>query len=363
MSQIESLLEVDGLVIQRDGRRILQIKHLAIPDGKVLAVLGPNGAGKSTLILALSRLLELEQGEIRFHGKAVDSQGELAFRRQIGLVLQDPLLISATVFENVATPLRFRHFSRREVARRVDEWLGYLGILHLRQRHAHSLSGGEAQRVSLARAFAIQPQLLLLDEPFSGLDAPTRDRLLLDLHSLLGQAQLTAVFVTHDLDEALLLADRVAILLAGQIRQIGPPDQVFSSPIDSDVAAFVGVETVVPTQVIASREGRLLLDANGVTLEAVGDLPLAHSALLCLRPEDVTLWMGLPSSPASSARNRLTGEIARLTPRGPLVRVVIDCGFPLVSLITRTSAQEMGLAEGKRVTATFKASAVHLIAR
>ena len=360
---MKSLLEANGLVIQRDGRQILQIEYLDIPGGEVLAVLGPNGAGKSTLILAFCRLLELDQGEIRFQGEAVDSQGELAFRRQIGLVLQDPLLISATVFENVATPLRFRRFSRSEVARRVDEWLGYLGILHLRQRHAHSLSGGEAQRVSLARAFAIQPKLLLLDEPFSGLDSPTRDRLLLDLHSLLGQTQLTALFVTHDLDEALLLADRVAILLAGQIRQIGSPDQVFSSPIDSDVAAFVGVETVVPTHVIASREGRVLLDANGVTLEAVGDLPPAQSALLCLRPEDVTLWTDLPSSPSSSARNRLSGQIARLTPRGPLVRVVIDCGFPLVALITRTSAQEMGLVERKRVTATFKASAVHLIAR
>ena len=363
MSQINTLLEAKDLVIQRDGRRILQIRQLAIPDGEVLAVLGPNGAGKSTLILAFSRLLELDQGEIRFQGQAVDSRSELAFRRQIGLVMQDPLLVSATVFDNVAIPLRFRRTSRREVARRVDEWLGYLGILHLRQRHARSLSGGEAQRVSLARAFAIQPKFLLLDEPFSGLDSPTRDRLLLDLRSLLDQTELTAVFVTHDLDEALLLADRVAILLDGQIRQIGPPDLVFSSPIDSDVASFVGVETVVPTRVIASQEGRVLLDANGVTLEAVGDLPSAHRALLCLRPEDVTLWIGLPSSPSSSARNRLPGQIARLTPRGPLMRVVVDCGFPLVALITRTSAREMGLEEGKAVTATFKASAVHLIAR
>jgi molybdopterin-binding protein len=170
------------------------------------------------------------------------------------------------------------------------------------------------------------------------------------------------VFVTHDQDEAMLLGDRVAVLLDGCLRQIGAPETIFSTPVDADVAAFVGVETIIPGQVIQSQEGMLTVQADGFTLEAVGELSPGRNVLLCLRPEDITLWIEMGMG-KSSARNHLPGRIARITPQGALVRVTVDCGFPLVSLITRTSARQMGLAEGQPVTATFKASAVHLIGR
>jgi molybdopterin-binding protein len=204
--------------------------------------------------------------------------------------------------------------------------------------------------------------VLLLDEPFSALDAPTRARLLQDLHTLLAQTSITTVFITHDLDEALLLGDRVAVLLGGVLRQVGRPQDVFTAPNDGEVAAFVGVETVIAGKVVTSQDGQIIVEADGLRLEAVGDIPIGTSVLFCLRPEDITLS---PSNwtPVSSARNRLRGHIIRITPSGPLVRVVIDCGLPVVALITRSSANEMSLAEGQGVTATFKASAVHLIPR
>jgi molybdopterin-binding protein len=209
---------------------------------------------------------------------------------------------------------------------------------------------------------ALQPELLLLDEPFRALDAPTRTRLQEDLQALLKTMAITTVFITHDLDEALLLGQRVAVLIDGQLRQIGSPEEVFSTPNDEQVAAFVGVETVIPGKIVESSEGRVIIRHAGTLLEAVSDLPQGREVLYCLRPEDVTLW---PEGvvPTSSARNRLNGVISAIYPQGALMRVVLDCGLPVMALITRSSAREMGLEAGSRVTASFKASAVHLIPR
>jgi len=356
------LLEICDLEVARCEQVVLSVEHLTLREGEVMAVIGPNGAGKSTLLLTLNRLLQPVRGQINFRGKSIFSEDELTYRRRIGLVLQDPLLMDATVFDNVAMGLRFRHLPRRIVTTRVDEWLDRLGIVHLRNRRARNLSGGEAQRVSLARAFVLQPELLLLDEPFSALDAPSRARLLEDFQGLLQDTSVTTLFITHDLDEALFLGERVAVLLQGRLRQYGAPQEVFSAPIDRDVATFVGVETVLPGRVVEANEGQLRIKANGLVLDAVGEATVGRQVLLCLRPEDVTLWHSNNLSP-SSARNRLKGTIERMSPQGPLVRVVMDCGFPLVALITRASTEELQLAVGQSVVAAFKASAVHLIPR
>lgn len=358
----DCILNVHDLLIQRGERSVLTVDRLQVAEGEVLAVIGPNGAGKSTFLLALARLLRPVQGRITFRGKPLETLGELDYRRRIALVLQEPLLLDTSVFENVAAGLRYRRLPKSEVNLRVGEWLTRLGVAHLSDRRARRLSGGEAQRVSLARAFAIQPEILLLDEPFSALDAPTRMRLLEDFQSLLAETPVTTLFITHDLDEALLLGDRVAVLLGGRLRQVGPPEDVFNAPADEDVAAFVGVETVIPGRVIESVEGVLVVEAGELHLEAVGEATPGRLVLLCLRPEDVTIWPK-DGSPSSSARNRLAGRVVRTAPQGPLVRVSVDCGFPLVALVTRASARELDLSEGKPVTAAFKASAVHVITR
>ncbi len=342
---------------------MLEVPHLEVRHSEVLAVIGPNGAGKSTLLLAMARLLQPEAGQMLFHGQPVTPTMDLEYRRRIALVLQEPLLLNDTVFHNLAVGLQLRRLPRAEIEKRVKEWLERLGIAGLARRKARSLSGGEAQRVSLGRAFALQPDLLLLDEPFSALDAPTRQTLLEDLQALLAETRQTAVFITHDLDEALMLGQRVAVLLAGALRQVGSPAEVFSAPSDPEVAAFVGVETILPGQVLEDKDGLVrVATAGGFQAECVGRAAAGRPVYLCLRPEDITLWpAGEP--PSSSARNHLHGRVTRLLPQGALVRVTIDCGFPLVALVTRTSSQEMGLAAGCEVTASFKASAAHLILR
>jgi molybdopterin-binding protein len=357
-----NLLEINNLVVRREKRTVLDVPSLQVVEGQVLAVIGPNGAGKSTLLLAMARLIKLDSGQVLLRGQPIVPRHELEYRRRIALVLQEPLLLDDTVFNNLAIGLRLHGLPRPEIDQRVNHWLERLGIAPLARRKARTLSGGEAQRASLGRAFALQPDLLLLDEPFSSLDAPTRQSLLEDLQSLLAETHQTAVFVTHDLDEALMLGHQVAVLLAGNLRQVGEPRQVFSAPADPEVAAFVGVETVLPGRVTGQADGLVLVDLNGAQAEAVGQAATGRAVYLCLRPEDITLWPA-GDVPASSARNRLKGRITRLAPQGALVRVTVDCGLPLVALVTRPSAREMGLEPGLEVAASFKASAAHLILR
>lgn len=363
------ILELKDILIRRGSRQVLEIPHLTVSEGETLAVIGPNGAGKSTLILTIAQLLKKSKGEIYFRGQTLDKKDELVFRRRIALVLQDPLLLDTTVFENIATGLRFRRLPKVDINRRVEEWLNRMDINDLRLRHSSQLSGGEAQRVSLARAFALEPDILLLDEPFGALDAPTRLRLLDDFHTVISQTQTTAIFITHDQNEALLMGDRVAVILDGQLRQISTPEEVFNTPADSDVASFVGVETVIPGRVVDFEDGCVIVDAEGLRIEAVGDQKPGQRVFFCLRPEDITLWIG-DQLPTSSARNRLSGHVTQMKRQGPLVRITIQCcdhdidnGFSLIALVTHPSAVNMGLKIGIKVGMTFKASAVHLINR
>lgn len=357
---MSSALELSGIKVRRDGRTVLNIEHLSVMRGEVLTIIGPNGAGKSTMLLAMAGLIQPDYGEIQFQGKALRSRTNLLYRRRIGLVLQNSLLLNASVLDNVTMGARFRHIDKKERQKRAEIWLERFGITHLRNRPAKMLSGGEAQRVSLARAFTVDPEIILLDEPFSALDTPTRTMLLEDFQTLIADTGITTIFVTHDMDEALHLGHRVAVLLDGQLKQIGTPDQVFSRPVDPDVAAFVGIETTVIGQVMGNEDGVLIVSVGDHRLEAVGDLSVGRTVLFCIRPDDVTLWSE-EHLPLSSARNRLSGRIIKISPRGPQVQIVVDCGFPMRVLITRSSAREMALEPGKSVSLTFKASAVHLI--
>jgi tungstate transport system ATP-binding protein len=199
-------VEIRDLVVHRAGRLVLAIDHLEIEKGKVLALVGPNGAGKSTLLLALARLLKPERGEILFAGQKLDQIQPYDYRRKIGLVMQESLLLDMSVAQNVAIGLKFRRLSQQEILSRVDEWLERLNIMHLKHRLAIKLSGGEAQRVALARVFVLQPELLLLDEPFGGLDKNTRSDLIRDLKFLLPAMDTTTIFSTHDEAEVAALA-------------------------------------------------------------------------------------------------------------------------------------------------------------
>jgi tungstate transport system ATP-binding protein len=232
-------ISIRDLLIQRNGRDALTVNSLDIHRGETLAVVGPNGAGKSTLLLALARLIKPTRGEIIFNGNSISHLNELEYRRKISFVFQDPLLMDTTVENNIALGLTFRGTDKEEKHTRVDKWSKAMGVESLLGRRAGQLSGGEAQRVSLARAFILEPELLLMDEPFSAVDPPTRAQLLKDLSNLLSQDHRTTIFVTHNLKEAAQVGDRVAVIINGELKQVGTPKQIKEKPADKSVKEFL----------------------------------------------------------------------------------------------------------------------------
>ncbi len=236
---MSALVEIRDLLVRRGGRSVLEVPALDIRRGEVLALVGPNGAGKTTLMLVLARLLKPESGRIAYDQRALSEWNVLEYRRKISFVFQVPLLLDMTVAENVALGLKFRGVRKDQIRWRVNHWLERLGIDSLAQRRAGELSGGEAQRVSLARAFVLDPELLLLDEPFSALDPPARAKLLEDLTELLAADHRTVMIVTHNLKDAAKLGDRVAVIVGGRLRQVESPSRIKSRPADEEVAAFL----------------------------------------------------------------------------------------------------------------------------
>lgn len=233
------MIQIRNLLIQRNGRSTLKIDSLDIARGETLTVVGPNGAGKSTLLLALAHLLKPVRGDIQFNGKSVTKWSDLEYRRKISYVFQAPLLMDMSVEQNVGLGLKFRGVPKDETQERVGRWIKAMGIESLSKRRAGELSGGEAQRVSLARAFVLEPELLLLDEPFAALDPPTRSKLQDDLVAVLSEDHRTAVFVTHNLNEAAKLSHRIAVVVGGVLRQVGTVREIKAHPADAAVEAFL----------------------------------------------------------------------------------------------------------------------------
>jgi tungstate transport system ATP-binding protein len=353
-----AIIEATNLAVFRGNREIVRVSRMTVEEGETLALLGPNGAGKSTLVLALASLLPA-QGELRFRGEIV--RDSLAYRRHLAVVFQRPLLLDRSVLDNTAIGLALRGVPRPERERRAEEALARVGIAHLAPRPAWGLSGGEAQRVSIARSLALRPDVLFLDEPFGGLDAPTREAAIADLANAVRAERLTTVLVTHDRDEALSLADRVAILIEGRMRQIDRAEVVFATPADAEVAAFVGVENILPARVTASDDELTHVAVAGRVLEVTAIAPAGEEfPLVGIPPDDVLIAR---HASTTSARNTFDGRIVRIEPIGRRVRVILDCGFPLVAHVTHRSARELGLNAGDAVVASFKATVPHLLAR
>jgi tungstate transport system ATP-binding protein len=355
------ILEARNLEVNRGGAILIHVPSLLIQEGEIFSLIGPNGAGKTTLLQTLSYLLKPFQGEILFRGKKVEANhSAFEYRRKLAMVFQEPLLFDTTVFNNVASGLKIRGMKRSEIRDRVMQQLDRFGISHLNDRSAKTLSGGEAQRTSLARAFALRPEILLLDEPFASLDPPTRDSLIEDLEHILQQTRTTAVFATHDRLEALRLSDRIAVMDGGKILQIGSPEEVANHPVNELVASFVGVETILSGRVVKRDGGTFVTSIEGQEIETVGDAHLGEAVVLCIRPENVTISTR-HSHEGTSARNVFHGRIVKIISMGIYQKVHLHCGFPLVAFVTNHSLEELSLTVGKEMWASFKATAVTVI--
>ena len=359
---MSAVLAADRLRVVRGGRTLVAVERFAVGPGEVHVLLGANGAGKRTLLAALNGL-EPAEGDLVFDGTAVRSgAARLELRRRTAAVFQRPHLLATTVRGNVETGLRLRGAGRDEARRRAAAALDLLGIGHLAERRREKLSGGEAQRVSLARALAVDPVVLFLDEPLAALDPPTRRALTTDLLRIFERRAMAVLWVTHDRDEALTVGDRVSFIEDGAVTQTGPVRDVFARPSSASLADFLGLETYLEGRVRTGTDGvstQLVVD-DGVVV-ACGEAP-DGPAIACLPPEDVVLFRVPPPEGSTSLRNVVEGTVKSVIPAGRLLHVVVAGDrLEVGALVTRAAFEELELRAGAPVAAAFKASAVHPI--
>ncbi|MEE2987246.1 MAG: ABC transporter ATP-binding protein [Nitrospinota bacterium] len=320
---------------------------------------GPSGAGKSTVLRCIAGLEKPEQGRIRFNGEIWNDQGIFVppQHRRIGYAFQDATLFPHfSVSKNIGYHLT--ELSPREKSDRIAEMISLFRLEGLENRNVLTLSGGEKQRVALARTLIRWPRLLLLDEPLSSLDAPTRFQLRKELRDLLTRFEIPIIMVTHDRTEALSLGDHLIVMDNGNVLQSGPIHEVFSRPGEKRTAEIVGMENIFP--------GVLQEKNNGLAHIKIQDLPLTAVAtdveegniMVGIRAEDILISRETKSK--TSARNRLPGKIRNIVLEESLVRVTIDCGVLIDALITRESHAEMNLENGQEIELSVKATAIHL---
>ena len=332
-------------------------------DNRVTVLFGPSGSGKTTILRCLAGLESPQEGSIRFGDDVWFDAARRINRppqqRRLAYVSQDyGLFPHLTVKQNIQFGMDAAGLRAPD---RVETILRMVHLEGMAERLPAQLSGGERQRVALARALAREPRLILLDEPLAALDLPLRDPMRRELRQFLRSIDVPSVVVTHDRVDALTLGDRMAVLSGGYIRQVGPVHEVFSRPTDLAVAESVGVETVVPGEIVESSDGLMTVRVGSAQIRLAQAASAARSVFVCIRAEDVTLETSLRSE--MSARNQLTGYVTAVQPEGGVVRVTVDCGFLLSALITRPACDELRLREGSPVTAVVKATAVHIIPR
>lgn len=229
-----------NIKFKKGGKQILDIGQFCLEKGEIMALIGINGSGKSTLVQMLALLQKPDSGHIYIQGEEVTPQNMLQFRRRMAVVFQEPLLLDTTVYNNVASGLLLRGHKKSEIDTLVMEWLTRLGVESLARSSTRFLSGGEAQRVSLARALVLEPEVLFLDEPFAALDYPTKKALLSEFYDIIKVTKISTLLVTHDPHEVPVLANRVTVLEAGKIIQQDTTKNLFANPVNDYVAFMAG---------------------------------------------------------------------------------------------------------------------------
>jgi len=344
-------------VSYRVGAFELRSINLEIESGEYFAILGPTGAGKTKLLEIIAGLQPPLSGDVWIGDEKVTTLPPE--RRHVGLMYQDYLLFPhLTVRKNILFGLRKK--SKPERVRRVEEISGLLGIDHLLDRHITGLSGGEQQRIALARALAPQPRVLLLDEPLSALDPQNRRAVRRELTALHTKLGTTTIHVTHDFEEALVVSDRLAVMSRGEIVQIGPPEEVVHKPNSAFVANFFGVENLYKGEIVSCDHAgaetyNATFKSGALKLSVIAERE--GPAYAAIRPEDIVVSREVVHS---SAMNNLSGSILEIEPTGPLVRLTADVGVRLVALITRQSLVDLKLDTQAHAYFSVKASAIHV---
>lgn len=322
-----TLLRADGISVRRGDRLVVHPCDISIRPGERVAIYGPNGAGKSTLLQALAGLCPVASGLVAFQGRLLGQRMPLLeFHRRTATVFQQPLLLRGSVRHNAELGLKLRGVPRAERQARIQPWLQRLDIAHLAERPAGGLSGGEAQRTNLARALALEPEVLFLDEPFAALDAPTRARLAGELLTVFEERRIAAVFVTHDIEEAAQLCDRCVVVDGGRVQQQDDIDVVLDCPASRRVAEITGATNLFEGMVVAVQADCVWIDWNGQRLLARGAARVGSDVGFMLRRAQIHL-----SRTGAEARNQIRGRVEHVRRRsgGSVLGVRLSNGCEL----------------------------------
>lgn len=321
---------IDNLVKTYPGAQKPSVDHVSfsLPRGEMLALLGPSGCGKTTILRMIAGLIDPTSGTITVDGRDVSSVP--VYKRNMGMVFQAYALFPhMTVAQNISFGLEMRKIGRAEREERVNRALDLVKLTGLGDRKVAQLSGGQQQRAAIARSLVIEPKLLLLDEPLSNLDAKLRDEMRDEIREIQARTGVTAIFVTHDQDEALSMADRLAVMSAGRLEQIGTPRKIFDRPQTEFVASFIGAGTFFEGKVV---ETGLAMVEDLQTLRFVGDVPVGSRVKLMIRPHRLRM------AEQSDSTNNFKGIVEHIVYRGQLLSLSVRCGEKLLQADLPTHA-------------------------
>jgi molybdopterin-binding protein len=336
------------------GDFLLHNMNLDIRPGEYFIVLGPTGAGKTVLLESIAGLHPVLEGEVWIGDREITNLSPE--KREIGIVYQDQALFPhLSVEKNIAFGLKMRRCPKNEAKAKIEAIVEVVGISHLLKRSPVTLSGGEKQKVALARALVTEPKVLLLDEPLSALDPETRERMQEELRQIHRRIGLIVIHVTHDFEEAIALGHRVAVLNDGCIAQIGTPEEFLRRPSSEFVARFALTRNILSGRVTGTEDGCAVIDTGGTKLRATTEAK--GEVRLSLRPEDILI----SKEPLqSSARNCFLAVISDIVDKGSVIYVTVNLPPALVCIVTRQAFDELELRKGAEVWITFKASAIHV---
>jgi ABC-type Fe3+/spermidine/putrescine transport system ATPase subunit len=353
------MIQVEHLTKSFAEKTILKDLSLEVKDKEILCLLGPNGCGKSTLLNLISGLIRQDSGNIYINGVLVSGVAGAKkvhlkpSDRKIGYVFQTVSLFPhMRVEDNVAYGLKALGLPEKEIKTRTNSLLDFIGLREYARFYPNQLSGGQKQRTALARSLATEPHVLLLDEPVSAVDPQLRESFRLELKNHLRKLEITVVYVTHNLSEAYVMADRIAIMGKGHVEQIGSAAEIFDKPASSYVAKFLGVNTY-EGKALRIRGGLLEIEIKGVHLFAAAPSSLEGKAIVAtLKPEDIML-SNVPSSLRGNLGNSVEGTIKEMTQMRSTAQVVVDIGFTLNARLQMSTVKDLGLSIGDKVQVCF----------
>jgi putative spermidine/putrescine transport system ATP-binding protein len=343
-----AFLELEGLRKTFGHAAALSDVTLSVERGELVSLLGPSGCGKTTTLRIVAGFDTPDRGRVLLDGR--DLTGVSPERRGFGMVFQQySLFPNMTAAQNIGYGLRVARRPSQEVRRRVGELLELIGLPDAGGRYPHQLSGGMQQRVALARALAIEPRILLLDEPLSALDAKVRVTLRNEIRRIQTRLGITALYVTHDQEEALSLSDRVVVMSRGRIEQVGPPEEVYGEPKTEFTASFIGSMNRLAG--VVGADGTLAYRGRTLRLPPDAAVPAGRAATLVVRPEAITLTVGGGPPPCGRA-NVLAGTLVTRTFLGPVVRLIVDVEGEYLS-VDVSGAGRRAYPQGGRVWLSF----------